>query len=503
MSHLLILASKGKIDGDKIINQYLCEDTGKTVFANRLRNTVSPFTGKPLKNVTVASAGKDIIITAAEAEEELNHIGDCDHCKTDLYVTESMNRELQARNSIYCPVCAMESDFEDAEETDDSESDNEDNYDDSVSEDDSEMDDSEMDDSEVEAFDSEMDDSEMEDSGSEDDNSEMSSDGESDDNADNMSEDSLDMPDPVDNSDTSFDDDPTAKYTTKVDDASSEDTSNDTMDDNEGDSLESLSSITIDLSKVLSNEQLQITPVNDSTALVSNKDDQPIGLLDAEKAENDNGTLFSKPEALEKAIAAVSKGNITIASLMPFGFVGLKVPVGLKKIVADEIANKIEEGIAPLRKQLDTAHEDAKADNAQAISIAAVAMTKRILPDLTNPVRDALIVAMTNNGMRGAETIVDTAFNAHGPEMVENVLKKADEISKQTEAERNVLAKVVAEAQVPVVASEISYIPNTKAAQALKDANLTSATPKAPDTTVVASDSNNTVKNKDYYKTIL
>lgn len=161
-------------------------------------------------------------------------------------------------------------------------------------------------------------------------------------------------------------------------------------------------------------------------------------------------------DTLTAALFADRSKVMTVAR--DVGFVGIKVPAVVDRVVASQVARKKEE-VATASQRETRRFVDSFRQNAV---IAGVGLNKGFWRGVNNPVRAALATAVERAGLRGGTKLVAEAFDKHGAEMVETLIARTlDLMAKSDEARKEIASAikqmggyVQAEDDVPAPAEE-------------------------------------------------
>jgi len=160
-----------------------------------------------------------------------------------------------------------------------------------------------------------------------------------------------------------------------------------------------------------------------------------------------NGPVFGK------MVHASAKENGVLATLNELGFVAIEASVDVDTYVQDEIATRVESGIAEASGKFDQRSGDFTSRFQAAVATAATGINKNFFENVNNPVKGALVSTMSSLGIRNAERLVAQAFAKHNDAYLQNLVAKAGEIMEYDVEIQNQLTKAVAATSAEQVAT--------------------------------------------------
>jgi len=179
-------------------------------------------------------------------------------------------------------------------------------------------------------------------------------------------------------------------------------------------------------------------------------DDQPVIKLDADKA-GENEKLFADGDDLSRAVQAIidAEENPQPEHFAKLGGEAIEYDVPVADAIKQRINDGVEAVTAAYREQRDNLNDEMRA----CISIAALIVHKGMDKDLSNPLRDAFVGALTKVNVRNPENLVDAVFAEASEPYIKTVLAKANDLLAKPLEARNEIARFAERATYQASAS--------------------------------------------------
>ncbi len=247
----------------------------------------------------------------------------------------------------------------------------------------------------------------------------------------------------------------------------------------------------------LSKKTLTVVPVHESLAYVFEQN-TPIMTLNRDFASENIKPLFADTAKLGRALSVViaeNKFNMNEFGAKPF-------------VVAVKIDRLIKRKIKQAKRQLEQEHKQAIASLEKnyfdALCLSAVAINKNVVANKTNPVKTALVEALSKVGVSNPERIIDKAFESSSEDLMRNIMAYAkDYLGKPKAAQAEITKFISASAYVPSFKNEADA---GEAAEYLHRSSMTAAlvsTVVPPSNTSVSSSPDVSPSDAAYYGSLL
>ncbi len=216
---------------------------------------------------------------------------------------------------------------------------------------------------------------------------------------------------------------------------------------------------------------------------------QPIAMATAATIQKDHTDMFGTARFGSVAIAAAKIGGAKKV-LGELGFKGFKVAMSVPKHVESRVTALASDQKAQLEVQGTEHAERLEA----ALATAMVGINRGFFANMTNPVRESLMAALSGVGVRNPNVIVDNALRSSFDVLIAQAFDKAREIMSKPEEVQTSLAQTVLETNYQQVdqaatASAGNHLENRLAniGTAVASSDVPASKPE-PAATAVASD---------------
>jgi hypothetical protein len=438
------------------ISRFRCNDTGRELVSSAILYPYSPYSGSGLTKV----GNKVTTITSKELLSGAHKVCTCTGCGFDVYLNKAAAKQKSLKTNFYCPVCAADlHDLGNVSVTDEMTMVPE-------SEDEAAMGGNDLNPQNIMPMAPGLDDEDLEDT--------STYNGPDEDNVMNST--------PVERSTQLLSKKNKSKkrklvkvkdvnppggkdlIKSKNTDSTEEPTAVTTEDDEKNkipakfaeeqsgaatDGLKVAAKVNLLAMTSISKAVFDIVPVSDTMVYVF-ADQKPVITLDRTQASDSIKPLFDNIEHLSKAFtAAIAEKDFNLNN---FGGKPIIVAVKIDRLVKNKIKSKTKK-IKEAYKALEASMEK---DYFDALCLAAVAVNKNVVTGKPNTVKNALISALKEIGVRSPELTVDKAFAAEGESLMRNIMAYAKEYKGKTTSAKKEINKFVAKSAYSYTASAVN-----------------------------------------------
>lgn len=171
----------------------------------------------------------------------------------------------------------------------------------------------------------------------------------------------------------------------------------------------------------------------------------PLMELNAADAVASNKMLFDRPQLLESAfqtVVATEGFEFNVANLASFGARDITYNIPVSNVVKQRIDNGIKAVTAGFDDQKNNMLDDVR----QCLSIASIEMVKGLRSNMPNPLREDILAAAQQLGIKDAEDVVDGAFESSSEPVCASLIERTLELLAKPLETRNELSKMVSDA---------------------------------------------------------
>jgi hypothetical protein len=177
---------------------------------------------------------------------------------------------------------------------------------------------------------------------------------------------------------------------------------------------------------------------------------QPIAVASYKNANENIKRVFATAKFSQAFTLAADEG-LTDENVKDFGFEPIKTKVAVDEATEAHIASQI----SAMSAQYGTRLQEVAEHFEQCIGIAADGINKGVFKEKENKLRTTLIAALTKQGVKRAEGLVNTVFAEQSKPFMKEIVAKAIELSKKKIDNLNEVAAMVKDAdfRIPVAAN--------------------------------------------------
>lgn len=107
------------------------------------------------------------------------------------------------------------------------------------------------------------------------------------------------------------------------------------------------------------------------------------------------------------------------------------------------IRARVQASVSKQTEALAVSKQNLTASFTQSLALAAVGGARRYFKQFENPLRDGLVAALSNAGVRGAERLVAGCFHQHSLQYAHNLVAMASELNEMSQEQRDLFAEAL------------------------------------------------------------